>query len=137
MLIKHFFNVSVGQINTLIRYKLRVIIIVFAGKYLSLRVQLGLIRKWKNCPGLNCALGLSFLTKKKCSRNLCLKLIGKVQLHCLDIGRDTDDWKVVLVSAKYLLSAAAFAGKSRLRMRWVFSVNAASKPSFLESQMLS
>jgi len=46
----------------------------------------------------------------------CLNLIGKVQLHCPGIGRNADDWAVVLVSAVYGASAAAYAGKNSLRM---------------------
>jgi len=55
------------------------------------------------------------LTQKKCSSK-CLKLIGKVQLHCPGIGKNADDWAVVLVSALYGASAAAYVGKTRLRM---------------------
>jgi len=46
----------------------------------------------------------------------CLKLIGKVQLHCLDIGRNADDGAAVLVSALFGASAAAYARKTRLRV---------------------
>jgi len=41
---------------------------------------------------------------------------GKTQLHCPGIGRNADDWAVVLGSALYGVSAAAYAGKARLRM---------------------
>jgi len=37
-------------------------------------------------------------------------------LHCPGIGRNADDWAVVLVSALYDANAAAYAGKTRLRM---------------------
>jgi len=46
----------------------------------------------------------------------CLKIIGKAHLHCTGIGRNADDWAVVSVSALYGASAAAYAGKTRLRM---------------------
>jgi len=46
----------------------------------------------------------------------CLKLIGKAQLHCAGISRNADDWAVVLISALHGASAAAYAGKTRLRM---------------------
>jgi len=46
----------------------------------------------------------------------CLKLIGKAQLHCSGIGRNADDWAVLSISALYGASAAAYAGKTRLRM---------------------
>jgi len=52
---------------------------------------------------------------KKCPCK-CLKLIGKAQLHCPDIGRNADDWALVLVCALYGASAAAYPGKTRLRM---------------------
>jgi len=42
--------------------------------------------------------------------------MGKAQLHCQGIGRIADDWAVVSVSAMYGSSAAAYAGKTRLRM---------------------
>jgi len=45
-----------------------------------------------------------------------LKLIRKTQLHCQGIGRNADDWAVVSVSVLYGASAAAYAGKTRLRM---------------------
>jgi len=45
-----------------------------------------------------------------------MKLIGKAQLHCLGIGRNADDWAVVSVSYLYDASAAAYAGKTRLKM---------------------
>jgi len=45
-----------------------------------------------------------------------MKLIGKAQLHCPGIGRNADDWAVVSVSAQYGASAAAYAGKTRLKM---------------------
>jgi len=45
-----------------------------------------------------------------------MKLIGKAQLLCPGIGRNADDWVVVLVSTLYGASAAAYAGKTRLRM---------------------
>jgi len=47
----------------------------------------------------------------------CLKLIGKAELHCPGIGRNADDWVVVLFSALYGASAAAYAGETRLRMK--------------------
>jgi len=56
-----------------------------------------------------------------------LKLIGKAQLHCPGIGKNADDWAVVLVSALYGASAAAYAGKTRLRM----------KPSLLKPAILT
>jgi len=37
-------------------------------------------------------------------------------LHCPGIGRNADDWVVVSVCALYGASAAAYAGKTRLRM---------------------
>jgi len=37
-------------------------------------------------------------------------------LHCPGIGRNADDWAVVSVSALYVVSAAAYDGKTRLRM---------------------
>jgi len=37
-------------------------------------------------------------------------------MHCPGIGRNDDDWAVVLVSALYGAIAAAYAGKARLRM---------------------
>jgi len=40
----------------------------------------------------------------------------KVQLHCPGIGRNTDDWVIVSVSALYGASAAAYDEKPRLRM---------------------
>jgi len=46
----------------------------------------------------------------------CQKLIGKTQLHCPGIGGNSDDWVVVSVSALYSASAAAYTGKTRLRM---------------------
>jgi len=52
---------------------------------------------------------------KKCPCK-CLNLIGKVQLHCPGIGINTDDCAVVSVSALYGASAAAYVGKTRLRM---------------------
>jgi len=39
-----------------------------------------------------------------------------VQLHCPCIGRNADDLAVVLASALYGASAAAYARKTRLRM---------------------
>jgi len=39
-----------------------------------------------------------------------------LQLYCPDIGRNSDDWAVVSVSALYGATAAAYAGKTRLRM---------------------
>jgi len=45
-----------------------------------------------------------------------MKLIRKAQLYCLGIGRNADDWAVVPVSALYGVSAAAYAGKTRLKM---------------------
>jgi len=41
---------------------------------------------------------------------------GKAHLHCLGIGRNADVWTVVSVSALYGASAAAYAGKTRLKM---------------------
>jgi len=38
------------------------------------------------------------------------------ELHCLGIDGNADDWAVVSVSALYGASAAAYAGKSSLRM---------------------
>jgi len=55
------------------------------------------------------------LTHRKCPCK-CLKLIGKAQWHCPGIGRNADDWAVVLVSTLDGVSAAANAGKTRLRM---------------------
>jgi len=46
----------------------------------------------------------------------CLQLIGKAQLHGPGIGRNVDDWAVVSVSALYGASAAAYAGKTCLRL---------------------
>jgi len=43
-------------------------------------------------------------------------IIMKAQLHCPGIGRNSDDWAVVSVSALYGASAAAYAGKTPLRM---------------------
>jgi len=40
----------------------------------------------------------------------------KAKLHCPGIGRNADDWAVVSVSALYSARAAAFAGKTSLRM---------------------
>jgi len=37
-------------------------------------------------------------------------------LHCPGIGRNADDWAVVLVSALYGAIAAAYAEKTRLRV---------------------
>jgi len=45
-----------------------------------------------------------------------MKLIGKAKLHCPGIGRNANDWEVVLVSALYDASATAYAGKTRLMM---------------------
>jgi len=45
-----------------------------------------------------------------------MKLNGKAQLHCPGIGRHADDWVVVSVSALYGARAAAYAGKTCLRM---------------------
>jgi len=45
-----------------------------------------------------------------------MKIIGKAQLHCPGIGRNADDWAVVLVSSLYGASAAAYGGKTHLRM---------------------
>jgi len=44
------------------------------------------------------------------------KLIGKAQLHCPGISTNADDWAVVSASALYGASAAAYAGRTRLRM---------------------
>jgi len=60
-------------------------------------------------------LGLFPLTHRKCPCK-CLKLIGKAQLHWPGIGRNADDRAAVLVSALYGVCAAAYAGKTRLRM---------------------
>jgi len=38
-------------------------------------------------------------------------------MHCPGISRNTDDWAVVLVSALYGASAAAYVGKTRQRMQ--------------------
>jgi len=45
---------------------------------------------------------------------ICLKLIGKAELHCPGIARDADDWAVVSVSALYGASVAN--ATIRLRM---------------------
>jgi len=40
----------------------------------------------------------------------------ETQLHCPGIGRNADDWAVVLVCTQYGASAAAYAGKNSLRV---------------------
>jgi len=50
---------------------------------------------------------------RKC---ICLKLIGKTQLHCPGIGRNADDLAFVLVIALFGVNAVAYAGKTHLRM---------------------
>jgi len=44
------------------------------------------------------------------------KLIGKEQLHCPGIGRNADDWVVVLLPALYGESAFVYTGKTSLRI---------------------
>jgi len=46
----------------------------------------------------------------------CTFPLGFRHLHGLGIGRNADDWAVVLVSALHGVSVAAYAGKTRLRM---------------------
>jgi len=61
-------------------------------------------------------LGIGWLTRIKCSCNICPRLIRKVQLHCPGIDRNDEDRAVVLVCALYGATKAAYAGKTRLRM---------------------
>jgi len=58
--------------------------------------------------------GISFNKEQMALK--CLKLIGKLQLHCPGIGKDTDDLAVVSDSALYGTSVAANAVETRLRM---------------------
>jgi len=48
--------------------------------------------------------------------NLCPKFIGRAHMHCPIIGRNADDWTVVIVSAQNGTSAATFAGETHHRI---------------------
>jgi len=45
-----------------------------------------------------------------------LKLVRNVQLHCLVVGQNADDWTVVSTSELNDISVAACAGKTCLRI---------------------
>jgi len=49
--------------------------------------------------------------------NLFNEHVRKVQMRCPGISRNADDWAVVSVSALHGASAAAYAGKTRLRIK--------------------
>jgi len=59
-------------------------------------VEMWMIRWW---------FGIVPFNTEEMPLHLCLKLIGKAQLHCPGISRNADDWAFVSVSALYGASA--------------------------------